>query len=194
MSGYTQFEVTIAGDSLLMHSGQLADPSNEHARAMKVVSARRRKTDADYAELARLEYLGGLYLNAEGQVIIPSRVIEAHLAEAARKTRDGKQALAGVFVDTDLPLVYKGGPLTADELADSPAHRLTVGVRIQRVRVMRTRPLFTDWSGEFKVSLLDETVDGGTLRTWLENGGRGVGIGDYRPRYGRYAVREFSKI
>lgn len=81
-----------------MHSGRLADPLNPIAKAVKKVSSKRMKTDADFAELARLEFLGGLYLH-RGEPCIPGEVLEAALIEAARKMRRGQQAKAGVICD-----------------------------------------------------------------------------------------------
>jgi hypothetical protein len=139
-----------------------------------------------------VEYEAGLYLNAKRQVILPSRVLEAHISLAARKTKEGKQSLAGMFVDTDGLLNYEGGPLTVDELLDSEEHRLVVPVRVGMARVIRTRPMFRNWSTTFKVSVLDELVTPSTLRAWIINGGNLIGIGDYRPRYGRYELRAFD--
>jgi hypothetical protein len=51
---------------------------------------------------------------------------------------------------------------------------------------MRTRPMFRDWSVE-----VDCEVDGGllnveTLQSIATDAGNMVGIGDHRPRYGRF--------
>jgi hypothetical protein len=193
-TGYTKIQVKIGGDALLMHNGQTADPCNKYVRAMQAITKdrARKKTDEGIEALANIEYEAGLYLDNKGRVVLPSRVLEAHIAMAARKSKDGKTALAGMFVDTDGILEYDGGPLTVKQLIESEQHRLTVGVRVQQARIMRTRPLFRNWSASFQVSVLDELVDARSLRTWLEDGGRVVGIGDYRPRYGRYDVLAFE--
>ena len=47
---------------LLMHNIRLADPLNPIAKAMKAISSKRKKTDDDLAQLARLEFEGGLYV------------------------------------------------------------------------------------------------------------------------------------
>lgn len=192
--GYIKHRVTIGGTTLLMHNGQTADPLNKFAKAMKAVSGKRKKTETDYEELARIEYEAGLYLNSKSQVILPSRVLEAHICEAARKSKEGKQALAGLFVDNDAILNYEGGPMTVKQLIASDAHRLVVGVRVQQSRVMRTRPLFTDWTATFDVSLLADAANSDSLKQWLVAGGVMVGLGDYRPRYGRYDVRKFEVL
>ena len=195
-SGYIKHKVTIGGSTLLMHNGQTADPLNKFAKAMKAITSdkQRKKTDEGIEELMRVEFEAGLYLNAKNQVILPTRILESHISEAARKTKEGKQALAGMFVDTDGILSYAGGPLTVKQLLDSDEHRLSIPVCVNQSRVIRTRPLFRDWSATFEVSILEEMVSSSSLKTWLENGGNFVGIGDYRPRYGRYELRAFDVV
>jgi len=76
-----------------MHNGQLADPSNWYSRAIKAISGKRGKTEADYQEMARLEWMGSLYL-AQGVPCIPGYVLEATLigrGGAARKEKMGRQ-------------------------------------------------------------------------------------------------------
>lgn len=195
-NGYSKFRITIGGDTLLMHNGQTADPLNKYTKAMKAITSDRqlKKTDEGIAQLMRIEYEAGLYLNSKNQVILPSRILEAHISEAARKTREGKNALAGMFVDTDGLLEYEGGPLTVKQLLDSEEHRLTIPVRVQANRVIRTRPLFRNWQTTFEVSVLEEMVSPSSLQAWLENGGNFVGLGDYRPRYGRYELRAMEAV
>jgi len=61
--GYSQYEVELSGDSLIMHNGQTADPLNPFSKAMKEISSKRKKTDTDYEAMANIEYRAGLYLN-----------------------------------------------------------------------------------------------------------------------------------
>jgi hypothetical protein len=196
MEGYLKHRVTIAGDVMLMHNGQTADPSNPYSRAMKEITSdrTRKNTDEGIAALSRIEYEAGLYLDAKKRVILPSRILEAHICEAARKSKEGKSALAGMFVDTDALLEYAGGPMTVEELAESPEQRFVTGVAVGQGKVMRTRPIFRDWRATFEVSLLAEQAGTRQLETWLRNGGALVGIGDFRPRYGRYQVVSVEPI
>lgn len=195
-TGYKQFDITIGGDTLLLHNGQTADCMNPYSRAMKAITSdkKRKSTEEGQATLQRIEMEAGLYLDSKKRVILPSRVLEAHICAAARKTKDGKAALAGLFVDNDAILEYEGGPLSLAELLDSPDHRLVTGVKVQQNRVMRCRPMFKNWSATFRVSLLSEQADPSDLQEWLTQGGAFVGIGDYRPRYGRYELRSFEEV
>jgi len=186
--GYRHFDVTIGGKTLIMHNGQTADPLNRYAKAMKVLSGKRGKTDADLAELARIEYEAGLYLNAKQQVVIPSTVLEAVVCAGARKTKEGKLALSGLFVDTDLVLAYDGGPLSVKKLLASEDHTLRVAVRVSQSKVMRTRPMFHDWKGTFTCSVSTEVANEAQLTQWVENAGSFVGLCDWRPRHGRFGL------
>jgi hypothetical protein len=192
--GYLQYECELSGDSLIMHNGQTADPLNHFSKAMKEISGKRKKTDADYEAMANIEYQAGLYLNNKGQVIVPSRVLESVLVEGAKKSKEGKLALSGMFVDTDGILEYDGGAMTLKQLMESPEHRICVAVRIGMSKVMRTRPHFKNWRTTFKVSINEQVANQEQLKRWLEDAGSYVGIGDWRPRHGRYEVENFNAV
>jgi len=130
-TGYQKVNVSIGGDQLIMHNGQTADPLNKYAKALKAVTSdkARKKTDEGIVEMGRIECEAGLYLDAKNRVILPTRVLEAHISEGARKTKEGKSALAGMFVDTDGVLAYDGGPLTVAKILDSASIALVGGCR-----------------------------------------------------------------
>jgi hypothetical protein len=192
--GYLQFECELSGDSLILHNGQTADPLNPFSKAMKEISGKRKKTDADFEALANIEYQAGLYLNNKGQVIVPSRVLESVLVEGAKKSKEGKLALSGMFVDTDGILEYEGGSMAVKDLVASPDHRICVAVRVGMAKVMRTRPHFKNWKTKFKVSINEQVANEAQLKRWLEDAGSYVGIGDWRPRHGRYELDNFVAV
>lgn len=180
-----QFNVTIAGSELILHNARLADPLDPIAKAMKEISGKRKKTEQDYADLALLELEGGLYLNTDGECVLPGRMFEASIHAGAKKHREGPLALASVFVDNDPVFTYARGPVPVEELKTDPYFRLTVPVNVQRNKVMRTRPIFRNWSADFVVSLETEIANPDQLRRWIETAGNQCGMGTWRPRYGR---------
>ena len=194
--GYRFYRVSIRGLSpLVMHNGQLADPLNQFAKATKAVSSKRKKTDADLAQLAEIEWRGGLYVDATGRPVLPSRVLEAMIAKGAARSKEGKQALSGMFVETDGVLTFRGDDKTIDEMAADQFYRLTVGVRVGQSRVMRTRPIFHEWALTFDVSASTEVVtDAAAVHRWVSDAGAFLGLGDYRPRYGRFTVEAFAEL
>lgn len=172
---------------LISHNGQLADPTNKWSKAIKQISSKRNKTDADYEELARLEFFGSLYLDPNGPVI-PASNIEACLINAAKKRTEGNKAKAGMYIAAHASLLYNG-PRTAENLWADDVFRFSAGVVVQRARVMRMRPKFDQWQATVEVNYDDEQVDLSALDTWVEIAGSQIGLGDWRPRYGRFESR-----
>lgn len=176
---------------LLMHNGQMADPMNAFARLKAQVSKKRAKTDADFEELARLEFLGGLYHRVETGPGIPGEMIEATLINAAKKSRKGMQAKAGLISEGFWPLEYDG-PRVAEDLWEDEKFRLTIGVRQQNQRIMRTRPRFFPWACEFEVEYLPDQLNEREITEFVQVAGRLVGFGDWRPRCGRFETQKLS--
>jgi len=181
---------TIKGVSpLLMHNSQLADPLNDLARAIKKISANRKKTDADYGEMSRLEWMGGLYLNESGRVIVPGDCIKAMLVDAAKKKKLGKAFKPSVFCFEDSELEYDG-PKNIDKLwADGKFIKKAV-VKIGMARIVRTRPMFRDWSLTFEIQYLPSEINPEQVQEAVVTSGRLIGLCDWRPVHGRFEVVE----
>ncbi len=187
---YQQLKFRVRGVCpLLMHNGRLSNPLNSFSKAMKKISGKRSKTDEDFAELARVEFLGGLYTDKEGHPVLPGELIEATIVSGAKKKRRGPAAKAGIIVEGDALLVYSG-PKTAEKLVEDDAFRNSSSAKIQQNRIIRTRPQFNEWECEFTVHYLPDQVDPGEVKEWVEIAGRVCGFGDWRPRYGRFEVLE----
>lgn len=189
---HKEIDVTIKGVApLIMHNGQLADPLNEHARAMKAISGKRKKTDEDHEELARLEWMGSLYLDDDLEPCIPGELIEALIVEGSKKHRSSPQAKSGVICDGNWPLQYEG-PRDPAAMWESGKFKKVAGVRVQKNRVMRCRPLFRSWSLDFTVSYAPDVLNKETVREFVETAGRLVGLCDWRPKHGRFSVESIS--
>lgn len=187
---YRTLDFEIRGVSpLLMHNGRLADPLNPFAKAIKAISGKRKKTDADYAEMAKIEFLGGLYTDEDGQAVIPGEVLEATIVAGAKTSKKGKAAKSAIIVDGIFPLVYDG-PKSPDALFDDANYRHVVGVRVNQARVMRTRPKFNRWGLRFQVNYLPDVLDVAEVADFVAVAGRICGLGDGRPRFGRFDVVE----
>lgn len=179
---------------LVLHNPRLSDPLDEYTKAIKAISGKRKKTENDYEEMARLEFMGGLYLNGDKTVVIRGRMIYACLAGrggAARKQKEGTVAATGLFVGDHFPLIYEG-PKSPAELWKNASFRLRVNARVGTATVMRTRPIFEQWSLEPTVNYSPEIVNRDQVVQWMEIAGAQVGIGDWRPQYGRFSVEVLS--
>ena len=191
MSAYHSLRYKIIGASpLLHHSGQLADPLNPHAKAIAQVAGKRKKTEADHMRLAELEFAGSLWLSG-GVPCIPGEAMEAAIVKAAQGARQGPKAKAGLMVRDDLRLQYDG-PKDPRALWDDPRFRLRCGVRIGTSRIMRTRPHFPTWEAELVIDYLPGMLNPQDVRNFVVVAGEQVGVGDWRPRFGRFRLDEVN--
>jgi len=192
---------------MLMHCGQTADPLNQFAKAMKKQSSKRNKTDEDLAALSLLEWWAGLYtdkrlgVDENGNVaelsgtnlILPAHVMDSALREGGRKIKAGKQISAGVIVEGPASFKATGVRDLTTASADDSFH-FRCAVKVGTAKVMRTRPIFNEWSAEFTVCIDNTVADVDLVKQSLEAAGRLVGVGDWRPgaphggSYGRFTV------
>lgn len=191
MSNLPSVQIKLQGVSpLLCHNGQTADPRNTYAKAMKAVSGKRKKTDADYDELARLEWLAGLY-RIDGDLVIPDYVIESAMIKGAMKSKRGPQAKCGLFFTEHASLEFDGKPdtITDDTLSgmfESGGFTHTIGVKVGMAKVMRTRPVFRNWSITITAQYDPDVLNMRDVEEIAIDAGKLVGIGDWRPKHGRF--------
>jgi hypothetical protein len=197
MKGDRLYKVTIEGvRPLLMHNGRLANPMDPMAKALKAITSRKGKSDDDHADMARAEFEGGMYYDKKLGPYIPTDNLQAAIVQGAKVNKKGQEFLAFIDVvapdDADGYALQYTGPRTVDGLWNNPEFVFTKGVKIGKVTVQRTRPRFKKWSLTFEV----EVVEGGPAAEDVERAitmaGARKGLGDWKPRYGRFAVKSFK--
>ncbi len=131
-----------------------------------------------------------LYKNANGDIYQPAEHIFQSMVKAAvdfkfEKKRTYKDVvISGILVEPDeIPLIFNG------------SYEIDArGAVVQRSRIVRWRPRFNNWKLQFTIDILDdENISVPTLKEILERAGTTKGIGDYRPRFGRFMVTKFSE-
>lgn len=172
---------------LILHNGQTRDPLNHFAKALKKVSAKRNKTDADHEEMAKIEWYASLYLS-DGRVCMPGENLERLVLDAAKKLKLGKQVQAGVFCP-GVAIIEYHGPETVDELWEDPRFRFTTAVRVNQSAVMRTRARFDRWSFEMEIRYDPQMIDLAQLHQIMTIAGESIGCGEWRPKFGRFEVQ-----
>lgn len=186
--------IKIAGmRPLVMHNGQLADPTNVYTRAIKKIISKGSKklTDSDYEERDRLEWLGGLYWSDELKAIaIPSDNFERCIQDGAKKNRLGKDFAAAVFLqDAEVVIHHRLSGKTKEAIATDPGFTIRKGVKVQLARIIRVRPMVpTGWTATFTIEFDDTIVNRAQVVTATEEAGALVGLGDHRPKFGRFSV------
>lgn len=173
-----------------MHSGQTADPLNHYSKALKAISSKRTKTDADHEEMSKIEWYASLYLNKNKQVILPDFLLEAAFINGAKKSKLGKQAQAGMFVDDHAILEFDGKELNPGQLFERGNNLHRKAVRVQANKVMRTRFIVEQWGAKVTVTFNDTLLNKTAIMRAIEDSGEQVGLCDWRPKFGRFLAKE----
>lgn len=153
-----------------------------------------------------MEWMESMYAH-NGNLVQPASHIEGALVKAGtsfkiqgrgRKTfKDVVRAYCYVTPEL-IPHLCNGEPVAAPDkgLLTEPTEHLSVDVRrvkVNRAAVARSRLMIAiGWELAFVIEVHDDQLTSNTLQTILEEAGRAVGIGDFRPRYGRFSVEEFT--
>ena len=186
---------------MMIHNNRLANPLNPYVREMKKLTAKRNKTDADVIEISRLEWEGGLYMH-DGKVAIPAKCLNACFLRGATKRKNGPKWREGCYIDNDHHVLkYKRPMINVTENGEIPNPELDKYfdalanqdmVRVGQQTILRTRPIFTDWSLECAVLYDEALVDLRTLLQMCEDAGYRVGLCERRPEkggsFGRFTV------
>jgi hypothetical protein len=147
------------------------------------------------------EWRGKAYFSEDIGVYIPSDYIEGAIKEAAANWRMKKTAAAALFCTEDRSALKVKGIPQFESLDDFETHgwidRRNVKMKASGgSTVMRCRPLIpSGWKATFELwcaAPLEFTPE--LLLEILQVAGQFKGIGDYRPKYGRFAVTEFKGV
>lgn len=166
-------------------------------------NAKRQTGTPDYS----LEWMATMYVSRSGFLYQPASHFEGAMQRAAggfkQKGKGGKTwrdaVKAYAYVQPDEVVHLRNGqpvPAPGVELMDAPTEYLSVSVmrvKVQRAAVARARLLIMPgWELNLCIEVHDDQLRPDVLQAVLEEAGRAVGIGDYRPRYGRFAVTHFE--
>lgn len=133
-----------------------------------------------------------VFRNDAGEICIPGEYVRQAVIHAAKFRQDPRSPRKSAM---DL---YKAGVVALTQLSSlgiqSWDYEHKCRVMIQRQGVTRTRPAIkAGWEAEFQLLvLLPEYIRPEDLHDVLTNGGRLVGLADFRPTYGRYQVQHFK--
>lgn len=170
---------------LLQHNVRLANPLDPFAKQISAIAKKRNKTDADYAALAPLEFEGGMYFDKEIGPYVPGAWIDRMLENAGKREKLGStfKAYAQCLADK-IPIEYEG-PRTLKGLWENGYYWTTM-VGVQQRKTTRTRPMFQQWAIQVQIFYDEEALDAVQIIRTIERAGLAVGLGDYRPRYGKF--------
>ncbi len=192
--------VTIQGTTqMFMHSIQMLNPMNPIKRMLDAKLKELNKAKGNEAlilEVQRLEWFGGLYYDEKLGPYIPAINVESCIRDGAKSTKNGKDVTRHlVILDDRIPLQYKG-PRGVDELWEAGTFFDVRGAKVGKgSKVNRCRPLFpADWSLTFTVRFSEQKFNNEQVIGFIKIAGAEVGLGDYRPRFGKFEMLEFKEI
>ena len=120
-------KIKIRGTSpLLMHSDRLSNPLDPLTKEIKTYTGKRKKTDDDFTEIARLEWVGGLYHDEKTGPYLPARNVKAMLIQAASRTEGILQDPAPRVYQTALSDFYPEYRLVCQAVPTQPQSRAEV--------------------------------------------------------------------
>ncbi|NIN01493.1 MAG: hypothetical protein GTO24_26390 [candidate division Zixibacteria bacterium] len=174
-----KINVTIRGTSpLLMHR------FNDSQDTMKVRKSGRQYNNQEDAE-------NSLYKDEKGKIVHPSVHIESAMIKAATNYRIPGQSKK-TYKDA-----FKGGVFVEPRLIPHKIPKWEIDLQnvvVQRSRVIRARPRFDEWELDLQILNIDERVTSNIIKDILTDAGKFCGIGDFRPRFGRFKVVKFEPV
>jgi hypothetical protein len=129
-----------------------------------------------------------VYRNDRGELCIPGEYLRMSIVNAAKFKQDPRSPRKSAM---DL---YKAGIVPLTDLATLNVKSWDYldqrRVMIQRNGVMRVRPaMLKGWQAQFEIQCqTPEYIEASTLHDVITQAGRLVGIGDFRPTYGRFQI------
>ena len=135
-----------------------------------------------------------VYRNDQGEICIPGEYLRGAIIAASKFQQDPRSPRksaadlfkAGVTSLTDLAT-------TGNKIWDYLDHRR---VQVQKNAITRVRPaLHKGWKAEFELMVnLSEYIDHQFLNSVIQLSGRLIGLGDFRPSFGRFNVVKFEVL
>lgn len=181
-------EVTIQGTSPILFHRWNCEAVEEKANAAKGSKAKKSDNVESY-----------VYRNSDKQLCLPGEYLRMSCIWAAKFRQDPrsprKSAMdlykAGLICETELsPILMDGKPMTEWSYLDQRR------VVIQRSGITRQRPAIEQgWTAKlYFLVLTPQYISSFDLQSVMTQAGQLVGLADFRPTYGRFAVQHFEVL
>lgn len=191
----TVYNVEIQGISpLLMHRWAEASEINSDGGTRKIhISEVDPRTQAEQVA----------YRHPDGWLYMPGAAIARMLCEAggSHKQKGSRKSLkfvvpaACLVLEDAIPLLNAVG---SERLTDFEVDSRPIVIPSTKGRIMRHRPRINAWRMEFSLDVDVSLIDQSTVHTLLSEGGKQLGIGDYRPEkrgpFGRFQVVRWEEL
>jgi len=176
-------EVTLEGSAAFLFHRWSVDGIEAKAKAAKGSRAKKEDDLESY-----------VYRTLEGNLSIPAEYFRMSIVNAAKFKQDPRSPRKSAM---DL---FKAGIVVLEELCDLGVREWDYldrrRVMVQRSGITRSRPAMRPgWKCTAHLQvLLPEYIDGRFLNETIQAAGRLVGVGDFRPTFGRFQVIKFGVV
>ncbi len=174
-------EIELTGSAPFLFHRWSVDAIAEKAVAKKGSKAKKEDNIESY-----------VYRNEDRELCIPGEYVRGSLIMAAKYQQDPRSPRKSAMD------IFKAGVVSLTDLASLGIKDWDYldrrRVTIQRNGITRVRPaLRAGWKATFHLQVLTpEYIDKQFLNATLQSAGRLVGVGDFRPTFGRFQVTRFE--
>lgn len=176
-------EVRVKGASALMFHRWSCDDVEAKSKAKKGSKTKKEDNIESY-----------LWRNTRNEICIPGEYFRMSIINAAKYLQDPRSPRKSAM---DL---FKAGVANLDELCSLGSKDWDYldrrRVTIQRNGITRVRPAFNiGWEAEFRMQvLLPEYISPDLMNETIQKAGRLIGVGDFRPTFGRFQIVRFETL
>lgn len=173
--------VTIEGACDLLFHGWNAEAVDSKSGAAKNSAAKKIDNLESY-----------VYRDEAKNICIPGEYLRGSIINAAKFRQDPRSPRKSAM---DL---FKAGVVSMTPLASLGVKKWDYldkrRVMVQRAGINRVRPAMRHgWKARFELMVaLPEYIDRNALRETIESAGRLIGVGDFRPTFGRFGIVKFD--
>ena len=209
-------EVQIQGTTdLLLHSSAGMNPKNQVNKTIEPIKNRKGKAKTEYvlASMEKADWLnsgvwgteGRCYLQGEDFIFegysnpaVPTEYLIRSVQEAAKASKMGKQVSQSVTpADDELIFLDYEGTKDASEMWEDPYGRFVDcrSVRIGTSKIMRNRVRIpSGYTGAASLLIDTSLIDIDSVKNFIIDAGRRIGIGDFRVKFGKFKVLQFNTL
>ena len=132
-----------------------------------------------------------MYKDKEENAVVPSLNLLACLRDSAVNFKvpgRGKKTYKN-FIYSGLLVEPENIPIISDDGWEVDLRPVVIG----RARIIRARPKFVNWELMFQIEIIDPIITPSAIESILIDAGKYNGLLDFRPLFGLFEVKKFSK-
>lgn len=138
-----------------------------------------------------------VYRNDDGHICLPGEYLRGAVIGASKFRQDPRsprKSAMDLFKAAIIPLTALSPILVGGKSTEKWEYEHACRVQVQRNGVTRVRPAFKQgWTATFTLMVnIPQYIDRDLLHEVLVDAGRLIGLADFRPTYGRFAIVKFE--